>query len=119
MAVRDDDGVDVAHDLLGGEGQRHGRVRNRVAGALDRRPRAGVVEHRIDEDSAPRELEDERRVANERQPHGRVSTSEARIDAWPGFALHPAILRDPMANDIAEKPAAAEEGVWTTGPTGS
>src|SRR4029453_7406978 len=41
-----------------------------------------------------------------------------RDHARPEFALHPAILRAPMANDIAEKPAAAEEGVWTTGPTG-
>jgi small subunit ribosomal protein S1 len=29
-----------------------------------------------------------------------------------------AILRDPMANDTAEKPPAIEEGVWTTGPDG-
>jgi small subunit ribosomal protein S1 len=29
-----------------------------------------------------------------------------------------AILRDPMVNDTVEKPLAAEEGVWTTGPDG-
>ena len=29
-----------------------------------------------------------------------------------------AILRDPMANDTAEKPPAVEEGVWITGPDG-
>ncbi len=33
-------------------------------------------------------------------------------------ACNLAILRDPMANDTVEKPAAVEEGVWITGPDG-
>jgi small subunit ribosomal protein S1 len=118
VAMRDDHGVEVADDLLCRERKRHGRVRDLRDGALDRRPRPGVVQHRIDENSLSGQGENDRRAANERQVHGPVSTSCGPIDARSGIALHPAILRDPMANDIAEKPAAAEEGVWTTGPDG-
>ena len=114
VPVRDDHGVEAANDLLGRKRQRNRRVRHLVARLLDRRSRAYVVEHRIHEDPPLGKLHDHRRTANERDAH-RCVLAEA---GWPEIALHPAILRDPMANDIAEKPAAAEEGVWVTGPDG-
>ena len=114
VTMRDDHGVEPANDLLAREWQGHRRVRNLVAGLLDRWSCTHVVEHRIDEDALPFELEYHRRAANERDAHGWVLAEPG----WPEFALHPAILRDPMANDIAEKPAAAEAGVWITGPDG-
>jgi hypothetical protein len=36
----------------------------------------------------------------------------------PEIGIKLAILRAPMANDIAEKPAVTEDGVWITGPDG-
>ena len=53
VPVRHDDGVEAADDLLRRERQRRGRIRHRVARPLDRRPRAHVVEHRIDQDPRP------------------------------------------------------------------
>ncbi len=72
VAVRDDDGVEIADDLLGWERQRDGRVRDLAGGALDRRPRTGVVEHRVDQDPSPREGEDHGRAADECELHGPV-----------------------------------------------
>ena len=122
MPVRDDNRVEIAHDVLRRERKRRRGVGNLAPRLLDRRPRAHVVEHRVDENSPAGELEDHGRVPDESDAHAEVlADAEARlgvVDGWPGIALHPAILRDPMANDIAEKPAAAEEGVWTTGPDG-
>src|SRR6186997_1652521 len=118
VPVCDEHGVEPADDLLRRQRQRRGRVRNRVPRSVDRGTRALVVEHRVDENALPSQLQEQSRVADEGQLHGPVSTSTATAEARSGFLLHPAILRDPMANDIAEKPAAAEEGVWTTGPDG-
>jgi hypothetical protein len=54
VQVRDDHGVQSADDLLGGHRQRHERVRNLFRRVFDRRPGAGVVEHRLDEESGGR-----------------------------------------------------------------
>ena len=70
VPMRDDDRVEPANDLLGREWQGHRRVRNLVAGLLDRWSGTHVVEHRIDEDALPFELEYHRRAANERDAHG-------------------------------------------------
>src|SRR4029453_1963763 len=56
VAVRDDDGVESADDLLRGKWERDGRVPNLRDGALDRRARAGVVQHRIDDDALSPEV---------------------------------------------------------------
>ena len=72
MPVRHEDGVDPANDLLGRERQRHGRVGDLVPRSLDRWPRAHVVEHRVDEDPAARELEDHGRAADESESHAGV-----------------------------------------------
>jgi hypothetical protein len=81
VAVRDDHGVESAHDLLGRKRQRHSWVPHLRDCALDRRARAGLVQHRIDDDALSPEVENERRVAYERQLHGRVSTSRNPINA--------------------------------------
>ena len=122
MSVCDDHRIDSPDDVLRGERERHRGVGNLVASLLDRRPRANVVEHRIHQDSLSRDLDDDGRAPDESEAHPvflahRKGYSDG-YQCWPEFALHPAILRDPMANDIAEKPAAAEEGVWITGPDG-
>jgi hypothetical protein len=54
----------AAHNVLRRKRQRHRRVADRVRRVPDRRPRAGVVEHRVDEDAPARDLEDYRRASN-------------------------------------------------------
>ena len=69
VPVRDDHGVESANDLLGGKRERNGWVGDLVARALDRRPRADVVEHRIDQDPTSAELDDHRCAADESDAH--------------------------------------------------
>ncbi|HEU6445323.1 MAG TPA: hypothetical protein VFL61_09725 [Gaiellaceae bacterium] len=69
VQVGDDDRVQVAHELLRRQRQRDERVRPRVWRVRDRRPRTGGVEHRVDQQAPPLELEQQGRVANQRQPH--------------------------------------------------
>src|SRR2546421_182919 len=64
---RDQDGMEGGDDVGGGERQRHQGFAPVVVGVLDRRPRADVVEHRVDERAPPAKLEDQRRVADEGQ----------------------------------------------------
>ena len=77
VPMRDDHGVEPAHDLLGRKRQRHRRVRDLVARLLDRRSCAHVVEHRIDEDPLARDLDDHGRAANESDAHGGVSSRQS------------------------------------------
>ena len=69
VEVRDDDAVEVAHDVLGRERQPDRRVRHRVGRVADGRARTRLVEHRIDQQPAAAELDEEGRVADERQAH--------------------------------------------------
>jgi hypothetical protein len=62
-------GVEAANDLLGGKRKLDGRVVDRVRGARDRGPRARRIEHRIDENPPAVELQQERRIAHERDAH--------------------------------------------------
>src|SRR5262249_33943089 len=105
--------------VLGRCGKTDRGVRDLVRGVLDRRPRAGVVEHGIDEDRPARDPEPQSRVAHECQLHDRGSTGGASGPpeslGFGGTWLYSAAR---MANDTAAKPAASEEGVWTTGPDG-
>ena len=110
MPVRHEHRVDPSQDVLDGKWKLDGRVRHRVRRVLDRRPCTGRVEHRIDQNSSPGELQDHRRVANQGDAHA-------------GFLGHsrgecPAILRAPMSNHTLETPTQPEAGVWTTGPDG-
>ena len=57
VPVGHEDRIESANDLLRGERQRHGRVRARVAGALDRGTCPGVVEHGIDHETPARQLQ--------------------------------------------------------------
>ena len=65
VEMGDDRRIDPADDVLGGHRQRHERVRQLVGCVLDRRPGAGVVEHRVDEEAAPVQVEQERRAPDE------------------------------------------------------
>ena len=80
VQVRDDHAVDALDDALRGNRERDERVSHLVRGVLDRRPRTGVVEHRVDEDPLPRRLEQQRRVADQGQLHTRPSRTQP---LWP------------------------------------
>ena len=77
VQVRDDDAVEVAHDVLR-------RQRQRTVGfgtGLGVLPMGGrapcLVEHRVDQQSLAAELDEEGRMADERQAH--AATIERRI----------------------------------------
>ena len=70
VQVRDEHGVGLARDRVGRLGQVDERVAAVVGGVGDGRPRAGGVEHRVDEQAAPGELDEQGRVADQPQPHG-------------------------------------------------
>jgi hypothetical protein len=68
MQVSDKDSVEPFNEPLSWHGQRQKRVPKQGLGVLDRRPCAGVVERRIDEQPSPFDFEKQRRVTDERQP---------------------------------------------------
>jgi hypothetical protein len=69
VPVRDHDRIEPADDFLGRERQRDRRVPDGIRRLLDRRPRAGVVEHRVDEDPPSAKIQEHGRAAHEREPH--------------------------------------------------
>ena len=73
VQVRDEHGVDTRDDHLGRLRQLDERVAEVVLGVLDRRARAGRIEHRVDEDLASVDLQPQRRVADQPQVHPPVS----------------------------------------------
>jgi hypothetical protein len=74
VEVSHEHGVEVADDLLGGHRQGHERVAQRRFGVPHGRPCAGLVQRGVDEHPAPVELEEQCRVADERQAHDRNGT---------------------------------------------
>ena len=114
VTVRHEDGVEAGDDLLRGEREFDRRVPDGVRRLLDRGPGAGRVEHRVDQDPSPVELQNERRVAYESDAHAGISSGFA----FPIVLESLAILRAPMSNHTLETPTKPEAGVWTTGPDG-
>jgi hypothetical protein len=57
VQMRDDHGVEVAHNLIGWERKGDERVPARVRGIFDRRPGTDVVEHRVDENASTTDLQ--------------------------------------------------------------
>ena len=118
VAVRDDDGIEIAHDVLRGHRQRYQGVRCglRVFSIGGREPassRAGSTSSRL-----PASLDEHRRVADEREPHGCSSTA-LPLSECP-FRLQRYTDRPfshGQRNDY-HRSRYRRPGVWTTGPDG-
>ena len=77
VQVRDHDAVEPRTTSSGGSGRRDRRVRDGVGRVADGRARARLVEHRVDQQPLAAELDEEGRMADERQAH--AATIERRV----------------------------------------